>query len=270
MKSCPATMMNIRSKSGRKRADSLGFTLVEMMVAMAISLFLIGGMAAVLANIRSTYGAQTKLAALEDNQRLAMMLMANVIESGGYFPAPLNNTAAASLPQSNSFPSAGSPSVIGTTDANGNDIITVRFAAPPGDTSLMNCMGQTNVNVAPSIDYENTFSLDGNGNLTCSVINGATNAAVAAPAILISGLTNGTNGNPAGMKILYGVNTGTASGATCMDTYMKAAQVAAANDWGAVCSVKVTLTFPNPVPVPGAATPQTIQFTRVIAVMNAA
>lgn len=269
MKARPSHILKALPRTGpRPRAAARGFTLVEMMVAMAIALFLIGGMAAVLANIRSTYGAQTKLAALEDNQRLAMMLMANVVESGGYFPTPLNNTAAASLPQSNNFPSAGSPSVIGSTDANGNDIITVRFAAPPGDTSLMNCLGQTNAAVAPSIDYENTFSLDANGNLTCTVTNGATNAQVAAPAILVSGLTNGTHGNPAGMVIKYGVSTGTASGGTCMDTYMTAAQVTTANDWGAVCSVKVTLTFPNPVPMAGTST--TLSFTRVIAVMNAA
>ncbi|MHB8814985.1 MAG: prepilin-type N-terminal cleavage/methylation domain-containing protein [Steroidobacteraceae bacterium] len=262
--------MKTPSSAGpRARAASLGFTLVEMMIAMAIALFLIAGMAAVLANVRSTYGAQTKLAALEDNQRLAMMLMADVIESAGYFPIdppinPLTNTAAAAMPASNNFPGqAGSPSVIGTTDANGNDIITVRFAAPPGDTSLMDCMGQTNTNVAPSIDYENTFSEDASGNLTCTVTNGATNAAVAPPAILVPGLSTG-----GGIQIWYGVSTGTASGGTCVDTYMTAAQVTAANDWGVVCSVKVKLTFPNPVPAPGAQAP--ITFTRVIAVMNAA
>lgn len=264
MKARPAPVLKILSTGASKRRGApLGFTLIEMMVAMAIAIFLIGGMAAVLQNIHTTYGTQTKLATLEDNQRLAMMLMADVIESGGYFPTPLSNTAAASMPQSNNFPSAGTPSVIGSTDANGNDIITVRFAAPPGDTSLMNCMGETNASVAPSIDYENTFSLDANGNLTCTVTNGATNAQVAAPAILVSGLSKAS-----GMTILYGVSTGTASGGTCMDTYMNAAAVTTANDWGNVCAVKVTLTFPNPVPMTG--TPATLSFTRVIAVMNAA
>lgn len=259
-RSAPA-LKTLSDGAAKRRAASLGFTLIEMMVAMAIAIFLIGGMAAVLGNVRTTYQTQTKLATLEDNQRLAMMLMADVVESGGYFPNPLNNTAGASLPQSNNFPTAGTPSVIGSTDANGNDIITVRFAAPPGDTSLMNCMGQTNTGVAPSIDYENTFSLDGSGNLICTVTNGATNAQIAAPAILVSGLSK-----TSGMTILYGVSTGTASGGTCVDTYMNAAAVTTANDWGNVCSVKVTLTFPNPI----GSTPATISFKRVIAVMNAA
>lgn len=270
MKPHPAPVLKTPSSAGpKRRAMSPGFTLVETMIAMTISLFLIAGMAAVLANVRSTYGAQTKLAALEDNQRLAMMLMADVIESGGYFPInppvnPLNNSAAAAMPASNNFPGqAGSPAVIGSTDANNNDVITVRFAAPPGDTSLMDCMGQTNAAVVPSIDYENTFSEDANGNLICAVTNGATNAAVAPPAILVPGLSTNK-----GLAIQYGVSTGTASGGTCVDTYMTAAQVTAANDWGVVCSVKVTLTFPSPVPMPGTAA--TITFTRVIAVMNAA
>ena len=40
-----------------------------------------------------------------------------------------------------------------------------------------------------------------------------------------------------------------------------------AADWSNVCSVKVTLTFANPFNPPGGAKP-TIDFTRVIAVMN--
>jgi hypothetical protein len=38
-------------------------------------------------------------------------------------------------------------------------------------------------------------------------------------------------------------------------------------DWSNICSVKVKLTFTNPVNPPGGSKP-TIDFTRVIAVMN--
>jgi type IV pilus assembly protein PilW len=243
---------------------SRGFTLVELMVAMAISLFLIGGMMVVLQNVRSTYSTQTKLASLEDSERLAIMLMADVIQSAGYFPQPLVNTAASVMPASNNFPGeTGSPSMTETANAQG-DTITVRFAADATAPNLMNCMGQT---TGALVDWENYFYVDPSGNLTCQVTNGATNVASAA-VVLATGLTTNTNAvtNPAGMTILYGVSSGTASSPTCMDIYKTSAQMAAA-DWANVCAVKVTLTFVNPVPPADGSRP-TVSFTRVIAVMN--
>lgn len=252
----------------RMPARAAGFTLVEIMVALAISLFLIAGMLVILQNIRNTYQTQTELASLENNERLAMALMADVVESAGYYPDPVTNQAGSALPASNNFPNdSGSPSMLGVTNANGNDQFVVRFAAAVGDTHLMNCMGQTNTATAPYIDWENTFAVDTNGDLTCQVTNGATNAA--SPAVtLVSGLATGANGEPAGMTILYGVNTGHTTAGSCMDTYMSAATVTANAYWGDVCALKVTLTFVNPITQPGVS--PYVNFTRVIAVMNMA
>lgn len=245
-----------------------GFTLVELIVAMAIALFLIAGMAIVLQNISSTYSTQTKLATLADNERLAMMLMTDVIQSAGYFPDPMDNTAASAMPASNNFPNdSGLPSMLGSSNTQG-DSITVRFAADPTSPNLMNCMGQTQPGA--QIDWENSFYIDASGNLTCVVTDGATNAA-STPVVLATGLTTNTSAstNPAGMTILYGVSTGTAVNPTCADTYMTAAQVQTGGYWNTVCAVKVTLTFTNPVP-PADGSQPFIQFTRVIAVMNMA
>ncbi len=248
-----------------QRRVSSGFTLVELMVAIVISIFLVGGMMVVLQNVRSTYTTQTKLAALEDNERLAMTLMTDVIQSAGYFPQPLINTAASAMPASNNFPSEnGSPSMLGGTNTQG-DTVVVRFAADTTTPALINCMGQSGPG-AP-IDWENDFYVDAEGNLTCQVTNGLTNAQSTA-VILASGLTTNTdaNTNPAGLTILYGVPTGTATAPTCMDTYKTAAQMSS-TDWTNVCAVKVKLTFANPVPPPGG-TVSPISFTRVIAVMS--
>ncbi|HEX8756690.1 MAG TPA: prepilin-type N-terminal cleavage/methylation domain-containing protein [Steroidobacteraceae bacterium] len=252
--------------AARRHPLTGGFTLVELMVAMAISLFLIGGMLVVLQNVRSTYSTQTKLASLEDSERLAMMLMSDVIQSAGYFPQPLSNTAAGEMPASNNFPGeAGSPAMTETANTQG-DTITVRFAADTTSPTLMNCMGQT---ASTPVDWENYFYVDPKGNLTCQVTNGATNAA-SNPVILATGLTTNTNAttDPPGMTILYGVTSGTASAPTCMDIYKTSAQMTAA-DWPYVCAVKVTLTFVNPTPPPDGTKP-TVSFTRVIAVMNMA
>lgn len=254
-----------KSSAPHQRHVSSGFTLVELMVAIVISIFLVGGMMVVLQNVRSTYTTQTKLATLEDNERLAMTLMTDVIQSAGYFPQPMDNTAASAMPASNNFPSeSGLPSMLGGTNTQG-DTVVVRFAADATAPDLMNCMGQTETGAA--VDWENAFYVDANGNLTCQVTNGLTNAP-SAPVVLATGLTTNTNAgtNPAGLTILYGVPTGVAAAPTCMDTYKTAAQMSS-TDWANVCAVKVTLSFTNPVPPPnGTASP--IQFTRVIAVMN--
>ncbi len=251
-----------RPSASHRPPSSSGFALIELMVAIAISIFLIGGMMVLLQNVRSTYTTETSLSTLEDNERLAMMLLTDVIQSAGYFPEPLINTAASTMPASTNFPSdPGSPSILGSSNAQADTLI-VRFAADTTTPNLMNCMGQTDTGA--SIDWENDFYVDPNGNLTCQVTNGLTNAA-STPVVIASGLTTNTNAttNPAGMTILYGVPTGTAITPTCMDTYKTAAQMSS-TDWANVCAVKVTLTFANPVP---GGSPY-VQFTRVIGVMN--
>lgn len=261
------TLLRIQH-AARRHPLSGGFTLVELMVAMAISLFLIGGMLVVLQNVRSTYSTQTKLASLEDSERLAMMLMSDVIQSAGYYPQPLTNTAGGEMPASTNFPSEpGSPAMTETAANTQGDTIIVRFAADTTSPTLMNCMGQT---ASIPVDWENYFYVDAKGNLTCKVTNGATNAAIGNPVILATGLTTNTNAtsDPQGMTILYGVSSGTASPPTCVDIYKTSALMTAA-DWPKVCAVKVTLTFVNPTPPPDGTKP-TVSFTRVIAVMNMA
>ncbi len=246
-------------------AIARGFALIELMIALVIALFLIGGMMIVMQNVRSTYVQQVALSRLQDNERLAMSLITDVIQSAGYFPDPALYQASTALPVSPSFTSAGSPALIGGSNAQG-DIITARYA-PDSSGDMYNCMGGTNA-VAPYDTWENTFQVDAKGELTCTFWSQSSNATQTG-IVLVTGLTNGAAGQPLGIKILYGVNTGSAIGGTCLDTYMTATQVTANGDWGNVCSVQVTLNFVNPLPPPDGSAP-TVQFTRTIAVMNQA
>src|SRR5215472_15447969 len=75
-----------------------GFALVELLVTMAIALFLIGGLLTVLQNVRSAYNNQQLLSQLQDEQRFAMTVLSDVIQSGGYFPDPTVWQPANSLP----------------------------------------------------------------------------------------------------------------------------------------------------------------------------
>src|SRR5213082_1585709 len=80
-----------------------GFTLVELMVTVAIALFLIGGLLTVLQNVRGAYNNQQQLTQLQDQQRFALTILADVIQAGGYFPDPIT------WRPDNSLPPAGSP-----------------------------------------------------------------------------------------------------------------------------------------------------------------
>jgi type IV pilus assembly protein PilW len=245
-------------------------TLIEMAIAMVIATFLLAGITTVVMGIRTSSGIQTQLAQLQDNERLAMTMMTDVIQQTGYYPSPgITNTATVALPVSTNFTIAGQ-AITGTTSATApGDTITVRYAMVNTD-GIFNCAGTTN-STATLGTYESQFSVvvtNGIGTLQCipTVNNNAAGTAVP----LVSGVTN--------MKIMYGVNT-TGATATCADSYLTSTEVTAGSTnfptalggfWynpttngSNVCSVKITLFFTNPNDPKNP-----IQFTRVIALMS--
>ena len=237
-----------------------GFTLVELMVAMTVALFLLNGLVTILQGIRNTVQSQRQLSQLEDNERFAMTLIAEIVESAGYYPNPAANSAASTLTGTSApsaFTSAGSPTIVGVANASAQgDTITNRYAAALND-NVFNCSGNQNTAVAGFDSWENTFSVNAQNQLACSVYSPVTNTTTTVP--LVSGVQK--------MTISYGVNTlGTTSG-SCVDTYKTSAQMTGV-DWGNVCSVVVTLVFLNSAAPPGS--PNTVTFTQVIPVMNTA
>jgi type IV pilus assembly protein PilW len=244
----------------RKQPQEHGFTLIELMISVTIALFLIGGAVAIVGHTGSTFKAQTQLAQLADNERLAMSFMAEMIESGGYFPNPKLYQASSVMPVvAGTFAAAGQ-AFFGThsTTAPNWDQMWVRFGAGyDGVTSdnVYGCTGSRNTTVNPYDTYWNFFKVDtAASQLTCTFTptNGA-GTAVTVP--LVNGVTK--------MVILYGVKKNPADTLSCTDTYLNASQMAAA-DWLTVCSVSVQLTFANPI-IPA----QPIVIQRVIAVMTA-
>ena len=249
-----------RYQSLRQAARQRGLTLVEIMVAMAISLFLIGGLLTIVQSTRKTYSSQNQLAQLQDNERLAMTLLGDVIQAAGYFPDPTTNTVTGALPVVASayplgpFATAGQP-ITGTTSvALAGDRIIVRFLTAPND-GMINCTGSSNTTAANAM-YTNAFrvaTIGGVSYLTCALNNAA-----AVP--LVAGVQS--------VKFLYGVKTDFTADNGAVDSYLKASEMTAAN-WNNVISVSVTLTFVNPL-AGQPNQPATIAFQRVVSVMNRA
>lgn len=217
-------------------AGQAGFTLIELMVAIALALFIVAGLSVLFVNLKTTFTSQDQQAQVQDSQRLAMTMLTTTIQSAGYFIDPINNIQAGALPASTvnnpdgtSFAaSQGIGGTSGTVGPSGtSDTLNVRYQTASGD-GVMNCLGGSNPSTATSsVVWVNSFAVNANNELTCAV-NGGTAVALV--------------GNVAQMNLIYGVDT---SGDGTVDTYLSASAITSANLWGNVHTAKLTLRFVN-------------------------
>lgn len=246
-----ALSLSVQPSAARRRGR--GFTLVELMVTVAIALFLLWGLMTVVQNVRQSYGNQQALARLQDQQRFAMSVITDVIQAAGYFPDPAVWTPASALPPAPNF--VAGQSLWGTHSATApGDTIGVRYMTKLGDQVIL-CDGSTNTG-NPVHTYTNLFSVAPGGagvqggQLQCQLDANA-------PVALVSGVQN--------LTILYGVKRNFATDDYNVDTYLTADQMQA-SDWPNISSVRIRLTFTNPL-ANQAGQPATILFERVVAVM---
>jgi type IV pilus assembly protein PilW len=250
------------------RSPHRGFTLIELMVALLIGLFLIAGLLILVQAMRRTFTMQTGLSQLQDNERMTTTLMTDVIQSTGYFPNPLVNSATTEFPVTGAFTTAGQAMVgAGAYGAAApGDSITVRYATAGGD-NVINCTGGTS---AVAATFTSTFSVDIYGNLNCALSVNASGTITNSTIQLISGqVVNGlVVSGVTNLQVYYGVQTNTAAGNSSVDTYLDATAVTTGNYWGNVISVKLTLTYVNPLSGQPGQTSTTVPFTRVVDVMQ--
>jgi type IV pilus assembly protein PilW len=199
------------------------------------------------------------MAQLQDGERMAMTMMSDVIQSAGYFPAPIaanGTTLIGSLPAVGAF--ATGQTITGTSNFNAEgDQISIRYQTANND-NILNCSGTSNTTGANQ-PYVNTFEIlpDANGNLQLVCIMNGTQYT------LVSGVTQ--------LTVLYGVKANAAATGNSVDTYMTATQVTGDPSgplWSNVVSVQVALTFTNPMYAANPNQPPTFQVQRVIGVMN--
>ncbi len=190
----------VRTSTSRRQH---GFTIVELMVAMLIGLFLIGGLLTLVQDNRRTFASQNQLSQLQDAERVSMTMITDVIQTAGYFPDPTSNTSTLALPGVGAM--AAGQALYGVYNAAApGDTITVRYATTTGD-GILNCIGQSNTsgNTAPLL-YTAVFSV-ANGQLVCTLNGTAYNLAGTVPISLTNAsLNNGIVFNK--LTILYGIN----------------------------------------------------------------
>jgi len=243
-----------------------GFTLIEILVALFVGLFLLGGLFTILQTTRRTSTNQTGLALLQDQQRMAMSILNDVIQNAGYFDASTYQSASTAWPAAVADGITGTSLAIGQalggqhTGAATPDTLVARYATNGTTDGIINCIGGT---AAAPTNYVNTFyilaitsapGIPSSSGLYCSWDGTAAHGS-----LLVAGVEN--------LQAWYGVST--QAGLNNVDTYKTADQMAPA-DWLNVTSVRVTLTFINPLYVStlAAQQPQYVYFTRVIALQG--
>jgi type IV pilus assembly protein PilW len=244
---------------GSARSGQRGFTLIEMMVAITLGIFLVGGLLMMVMSTRDAFGKQNLLAQLQDNERLVMTFMAEVVESAGYFPDPVHHVYTTVLSAPSGVFATPGQAVFGTYNAAlPGDTVTIRYAAALND-NVFNCKGLTNTTIANYDVFVNKFwvnaAIPTNPVLTCTVSSTAINPAYSVP--LVNGVQK--------LNIQYGIKRNATDTGSCADTYVNASLMLAA-DWNNVCSINVEIWFVNPL----APTGPPIKIQRVIATMNAA
>ncbi|HEY6922335.1 MAG TPA: PilW family protein [Steroidobacteraceae bacterium] len=234
-----------------RRPCERGYSMIELSVALVVALFLLQGLFTILQNTRSASANQNQLAQLQDEQRMSMTMLTDVIQQAGYYPGAYTTDAATALPASALFLTAGQ-SVAGSANATASygDTVSVRYQGDPSGR-VLDCLGSV---IPDGTTEEMTFSVNKLNNsplgLYCSI-----NGAAAVP--LIPNVTK--------MTVTYGVDSNS-KGST--NAYLTAAQVTAGTFWNSILSVKVALLFGNPLYGQPGQTKQNLPFNRVVAVLS--
>ena len=135
VKQCSKFGKKPRSKVGNRQS---GMTLIEIMIALLIGVFLIGGVIQIFLSTKKSYRTQESLSRIQENGRFALELMDHDIRLAGYLgcsPATTTNPVViANSPLVAPVAHAGIPAVVAAHTITGGDDKT-SFASPNPATS---------------------------------------------------------------------------------------------------------------------------------------
>ncbi|MCX7098670.1 MAG: PilW family protein [Methylococcales bacterium] len=178
----------------KNKRHQLGLSLLEVMIALLLGAFLLGGVLKIFIGSNQTYMMQENLSRLQENGRFAMTFISRDIRMTGYWGCMK--------------PSAVNVDVTGTNGASGApDTITLRsaFVRPPTLTG-MSCgtpVTAAATEACPQGGVPPNLYTDNSSVITYSIVAGSlrrtTNCVTGADADIVQGIEN--------MQILYGADT---------------------------------------------------------------
>ena len=227
-----------------------GMSLVELMVAVTIALFMMLSFIAVFINMKTTFITQDAMSQLQDRERLVMTVLTSTTQQTGYFPYPeTSNRADNFIVRNDTTPKMIAGQVLsGISNAlPASDVLAFRYLTKSGDNTT-DCFGNTNTSGTDQAMFH-LFTVNGNNQLTCQV--GDTNLNSQQPVAIASDIDS--------LSVLYMIDTQDASKPY---QYKKASDV---TDWSQVKAVKITVRFENTIPQFGT---NTIDWSQTINLMN--
>lgn len=170
-----SSVINILSRSGRLYAGPRGFSLVEMLIAMAVGLVVLGAIYSVFTIQNKTFGNQEEIVAMQQSVRAGMDMMAREIGMAGYDPTRLNSDANSANNFSGVTVNASQLQIRADLDGNGAIDAT-------GQENIVYAFDATNKRITRNIgtgaqslvEDVNAFTfayLDGSGNVTATSAN---------------------------------------------------------------------------------------------------
>jgi len=79
---------NVRPAALKRKGDQHGFTLIELMIALVLGIFVIIAVSSIFLSGRQAYGTTQGLNRIQENQRMAFEMMAADIRSAGSYACP--------------------------------------------------------------------------------------------------------------------------------------------------------------------------------------
>lgn len=243
--------------TARSRREA-GFTLIEFMIAMTMSLFCIFAMTSIYMAVKTGFFGQDSLSQMQESERLTISSLTNTIQLSGYYISPEKGNTRQSVFTADTGHQMGLGQYIseaGTTSAqtSQNNSISVRFQTARND-GILTCLGTTNTD-SDLKTYTNTFTYDATQkSLSCTVVdNVSSNTATAV-------LANNINS----FDVTYGVD---ANGDGSIDYYISGSNISAAL-WQSIKSVRITLEFANKVDKNPSSSSQKIIIVQNISIMQ--
>ena len=169
----------------RPRCKQIGFSLIELMAALAISFALLGGLVQVFLSNKQNYLFGEGIARLQENGRFALLLLGHGIRHAGFkneFANQAGELFEKTLQLKGGIQFSAGQIVAGIDDydgsmgyAKGSDILLLRYQGAL-DGEMRNCLGSripvTEVNVESYFIRDNILYCQTNGSRTQPLVSG--------------------------------------------------------------------------------------------------
>ncbi|MET0068207.1 MAG: PilW family protein [Candidatus Thiodiazotropha sp.] len=201
------------------RNHQAGFSIISLMIASAIGIFLIGGAAKVYVDSKNSFTVRSSFAAATENYRFAFQDMRRVLVMAGRSILPSNDDMTSYSTSDNglrTFPGLGADGIL-DADANGSSRVAVRYASGPAPCGMAGTLGGDVVDTITAMFY-----VDADKNLVCEVPE----ENYSQP--LVSGIER--------MRALYGVDT---DGDGVANQYLTASLVDSSALWVNVVAIRI-------------------------------